>query len=257
MSAMKTDGTHVCQLHHDEDELAQDVVQYVKEGLVLGSAVVVVAGDKRRRNLEQFLAANASGERVRRLLTVIDSGILLAKFMRGDTPDRGRFRDAICPILEKALASGNGSLRAYGEMVNDLWHDGNPAAAITLERYWNELLQEYEFSLFCGYVLDAFDPDSYGPCLEEVCVTHTHVASTTDEDNVRKAIDDACQNVLGIHLSSLLRHSQPAGGKWHVRLPLSRRVVLWLKSNTASRLTHVLGIARNSYTKRTDCVVVR
>ncbi|MBW3567971.1 MAG: MEDS domain-containing protein, partial [Proteobacteria bacterium] len=147
MSAMKTDGVHVCQLHHNEDELTHNVARYVKEGLGLGSAVVVVAGDKRRHSLDRFLAANAFGERATRLLTVIDSRILLARFMRGDKPDRGRFRDALCPLLDKAIASGKGLPRVYGEMVNDLWHGGNPAGAILLERYWNELLQEYEFSL--------------------------------------------------------------------------------------------------------------
>lgn len=252
---MTTGGTHSCQLHHDENALARNVLRYVKGGLDQGSSVTVVAGEARRQAINRFLAE--SEVLSKHLLTLIDSRSLLARFMRDDKPDRHLFRDALCPILDAAAARGNGTARIYGEMVNDLWWDGNAAGAIRLEELWNELLQEYEFSLFCGYVLDAFNPDSYSSHLEDVCLAHTHIAPTPDEDEVRMAIDDACQHVLGIHLSSLLRHSQSADDKWHVRLPLSRRAILWLKSNTASRLTQVLRIARESYTKRNVCVSVK
>lgn len=251
MAAVNTDGLHVCQLHHDEGALSRDVARYVKEGIGKGSAVVVVAGDERRQRIQACLAESFAEGYPARLLTLIDSGDLLRTFMRDDgEPDRNRFRDALRPVLEAAAARGNGSLRVYGEMVNDLWRSGNPAGAVALERYWNELLKEYRFSLFCGYVLDAFDPASYNPCLEAVCVAHSHVAVTADEEGVRMAIDEACQRVLGIHLSSLLRHSQLADDKWHMRLPLSRRAILWLKGNTSSRFVQVLHMARTSYTKR-------
>src|SRR5690606_17782021 len=72
-------------------------------------------------------------------------------------------------VLRHAAVIGTGQPRVYGEMVNDLWQDGNPQAASHLEGLWNALLEEYHCTLFCGYVLDAFDLRSYDGELEGLC----------------------------------------------------------------------------------------
>lgn len=242
---------HFCQIHHDDKALSDELGRYVSEGIREGRAVVVVATDARERELRASLARTGLGEdEIARLLVTINSGELLQKFMRSGEPDKVLFFGAVSPILRSAIATGYGQPRVYGEMVNELWRNGQPAAAIQLEQLWNEILQEYECSLFCGYVLDAFDPDSYIPYLESVCATHSSIVATSSEESVRRAIDDACQHVLGIQLSRILSQSKLGGNAWHLELPLSRRAILWLKSNTPSRLTQVLHFARHAYAKQ-------
>ncbi len=241
---------HFCQIHHDDKGLSDELGRYVSEGIRDEMAVVVVATDARERALRASLARTGLGEdEVARFLVTINSGELLQAFMRDGEPDRALFFDAVSPILRSAIALGYGRPRVYGEMVNELWRNGQPAAAIQLEQLWNEILQEYRCSLFCGYVLDAFDPDSYIPYLESVCSTHSSIATTSSEESVRRAIDDACQHVLGIQLSRILSQSKLGENAWHLQLPLSRRAILWLKSNTPSRLTQVLRFARHAYAK--------
>lgn len=243
-------SSHFCQIHHDDRELSEGLARFAEAGINNGQAVVIVASNERIHCLQRSLAdSGVSPDSLSGLLITIESRALLETFMRQGSPEKALFFEALRPALRNAVLIGAGFPRIYGEMVNDLWQGGNPDAAIALEHLWNELLEEYKCSLFCGYVLDAFDLDSYKAELEGVCTSHSDLAPTMSDERVRLAIDEACMRVLGIHLSSVLSHSQLGHDDWHVRLEPARRAILWLKRNTPSRLGQVLGLAREFYDK--------
>ena len=69
-------------------------------------------------------------------------------------------------------------MRIYGEMVAVLWDQGNVAAAIELERLWNELADSNPFSLFCAYPIRAFDLDAGAERFRKICAQHSAVIPT-------------------------------------------------------------------------------
>ena len=63
-------------------------------------------------------------------------------------------------------------VRAYGEMVDVLWQNGQDVAAIRLEMLWNKLAATQAFSLLCGYAMGTFYKDSG---LSDIHRQHSHV----------------------------------------------------------------------------------
>jgi anti-sigma regulatory factor (Ser/Thr protein kinase) len=76
--------------------------------------------------------------------------------------------------LAKATEGGR-PVRVFGEMVALLWDDGALAAAIELEKLWNDLAQRHSFSLFCAYPEQSVAPTGRRGALHDVCSHHTLV----------------------------------------------------------------------------------
>lgn len=64
------------------------------------------------------------------------------------------------------------TIRAYGEMVNVLWQDGQEAAAIRLEMLWNDLARTRAFKLLCGYSMGNFFKAA---AIDDIKAQHSHV----------------------------------------------------------------------------------
>jgi hypothetical protein len=79
---------------------------------------------------------------------------------------------------EAARIHPEGTIRAYGEMVNVLWKDGLTAAAIRLETLWNELAKSYDFKLLCGYSMGNLYKDA---AVGEITRQHSHLLADTGE----------------------------------------------------------------------------
>ncbi len=171
------DMNHVVQFYEDDAFLCDTVARFLGAGIVAGDPVVVIATDLRRHAFIQRMRANhldadaalASGQ-----LTMLDARETLAQFMVGDMPDWERFTATVGSVLER-IAGTRGRARAYGEMVDLLWRDGNAPGAIRLEEMWNDLGKHYQFSLLCAYVMDNFYKEDDAQLFKEVCRAHAHV----------------------------------------------------------------------------------
>ncbi|MFN2572753.1 MAG: MEDS domain-containing protein [Gemmatimonadales bacterium] len=240
---------HFAQLHRDADALTDAVTLYLQTGLRRGNGVVVIAtplhidlffARLRDDGLDPGLYLK-SGQ-----LEVHDAASTLKMFMRKDTPDWEDFRRSVGLVLERVRAFGRGTTRAYGEMVNLLWHEGRQEAAIRLEEYWNELARLYPFSLFCSYMLDVHHDHAYNGPLEEIGRTHSDVIGTADDERFRVALDAASRDVFGVPLSQMIgfsRHTHAGEG----RFPSGQRTMLWVKRNLPSASAAVLERARRYY----------
>ena len=69
-------------------------------------------------------------------------------------------------------------VRAYGEMVDVLWKDGQTLAALRLEELWNDLADRHSFSLLCGYTMGHFYKEAHGDDFHEICRRHREVILT-------------------------------------------------------------------------------
>jgi PAS domain S-box-containing protein len=168
---------HAVQFYESDDFLADTVADFIGKGLVAAEPVVVIATKEHRDSFAAALAlrglevaeATASGD-----LLMIDAREALASFMAGNLPDPQRFRENVGGLIEK-VARGRQKIRAYGEMVDLLWRDGNPDGAIRLEELWNDLSEHYSFNLLCAYPMGNFYSETHSAHFEEVCRTHSHV----------------------------------------------------------------------------------
>jgi signal transduction histidine kinase len=169
--------THAVQFYETEPFLVRTVREFLTAGLDAGDRIVVIAtkehGDGFMSELDpkRVGGALAAGQ-----LMLLDAKETLSKFMIGDMPDPDLFRDLMDRVFSK-LQAGNDKVRvrAYGEMVDVLWRDGNSRAAIRLEELWNEAGEAHSFSLLCAYVMGNFYKEGDAAKFMEVCRTHSHV----------------------------------------------------------------------------------
>lgn len=242
-------GRHLCQFHRDPEILSRAVALFVGTGLQRGDGVVIVATPE---HTDHFLADLAKMEldvtahQNSGNLVMLDAEATLGQFMHGAMPDWNRFRHTVSLVLEGLTGSGRPT-RAYGEMVSLLWQQGNCAAAIRLEEYWNELIRSYPLTLFCGYLLDGLEMDSYQGPLNEIGRTHSDVLPTEDDERLRAAIDAASEEVLGMSFSLTLSFSGREQTVGEHRLPIGRRTMLWLQRNMPGSSGMILERARHYY----------
>jgi signal transduction histidine kinase len=188
MSTSQAAFDHAVQFYEQDAFLCDRVADFLEDGLRAGEPAVVIATGAHRAAISGSLQARGCDlERV----TFLDARETLNLFMCGGMPDGHRFVAAISDTIKRR---GNGAhVRAYGEMVDVLWRDGNPEAAIRLEELWNELGQDQgfsqDFSLLCGYPIGNFSNESDGGPFATVCSRHSHVVPT--EQYTGRIDDDA------------------------------------------------------------------
>jgi hypothetical protein len=183
---------HAVQFYDDEPFLLETVGFFMRAGLAAGELGLIIATPAHTEGILSQLGQDV-GERALAggALLLVDADAMLARFMRGDEPDESSFEAAIERVFESlfdGLPAGERAsdpaparrtrVRAFGEMVDLLWKRGNPAAALTLEEYWNRAAARHDLVLLCGYGMRNFyKADDTAP-FGEVCRLHTHVMPT-------------------------------------------------------------------------------
>ena len=178
---------HAVQFYEDDDFLIKGVADYIGSALLSGDKGIVIATSGHLRQLESALiqrglldgaGADASGHYIG-----LEADHMLPLFMADGMPNPERFRAAIGDIIVRATLDHRGRVYIFGEMVAILCSDahcplntmGRHAAAIYVERYFNDLLQHYSFSLLCAYPLSVFPRQQDSAMFHEVCGLHTDV----------------------------------------------------------------------------------
>ena len=204
-SARATAGTpthshpHVVQFYENDEFLYDAVTGFIAGGLEVGQPAVVIARKENRRAFAARLqrsgvdydGACSSGD-----LVMHDAHEALATFMRGSIIDEERFRTVIGGILDQSVRGRRVNVRAFGEMVDVLFRDGNTAAAIRLEDLWNDLAEHRSFDLLCAYAINNFYTESHADQLKQICHRHSHVVPaesyslvTDDQTRALKVIE--------------------------------------------------------------------
>ena len=178
---------HAVQFYSDESSLARTVARFLLEGIDHAQPGVVIATAEHTDSIVRELTA--SGVKVRELrqtgeLQFLDAEKMLASFMVGPHPDPVMFKTQIGGVIESLCAGRTPCpIRAYGEMVDLLWQNGNAEGAIKLEMLWNGLANAYDFSLMCGYAVGHFYKETRDPRYLEVCDQHSHIIVTGEQAN--------------------------------------------------------------------------
>lgn len=147
---------------NDETALIDGVARYLRTALDSEGCALVVTSVARRDRIDAQLG---KPDRV----TWIDGHQILALIHRDGKIDANAFRNVVGrKVRETIKSNGARPLYAYGDMVGTLWEGGHHAAAIQLERLWNDLGSSEPFRLYCAYPIDANE------------CTHPHVQAVID-----------------------------------------------------------------------------
>jgi PAS domain S-box-containing protein len=191
-----SDHSHVVQFYENEHFLSAAVSDFLAEGLKSDEPLVVIATEAHRDAFTTRLRSRGFdvGHATRAgRLQMLDARETLNQFMEGCNPDGERFNEVIGGLLERTLEGrSKPGIRAYGEMVDLLWKDGNTDGAVRLEELWNDLANTYSFKLLCAYAMGNFYKESHAGHFHEICRQHGQVFPTeryTQADDSAKLLE--------------------------------------------------------------------
>jgi hypothetical protein len=172
---------HVIQLFDTPGTRAEAIADFLNEGYQKGDALLLAISQPNWARVAAHLrdagvpvdAALASGD-----LTVHDARVTLEQFMRNGKPDRALFEDSIGGAVRRLAASGR-QYRVYGEIVDLLAAEGDFASVQMLEDLWNDLCDQLEFPLFCGYSAANFGDPRSAESLRSICRSHSLVRANS------------------------------------------------------------------------------
>ena len=175
---------HDVQFYDSEDFLVREVTKFLAEGIRAGQPLIIVATEAHRKQFANrlrllgFDPEHYDGG----INTVwLDARDTLNAFMQDGMPDRSLFQATLGAVFERVLANHSYLVaRAYGEMVDLLWKDGNIEGAIALEEMWNALATRYPFTLLCAYAMDNFQNQAHSSGFERICAAHVHALPTEE-----------------------------------------------------------------------------
>jgi KaiC/GvpD/RAD55 family RecA-like ATPase len=168
--------SHIVYPYTDEDHVREAVCLFASAGLQKDEAVVLIMTKAHCEPIQKRL--EAEGFDIATLqdtgqLACIDAEDLLRRFMIGGMPDPVLFKNVVGMIITRAQTKQK-RVRLFGEMVSLLWTT-SLAAAESLERLWNEVLETYSVALLCTYALDGERP---GPIPPSLLALHSHHLAT-------------------------------------------------------------------------------
>ena len=179
-------GSRHTVLFHDNDRhYLDEVSQLVGATLRSGEQVVIVASEATRIGVAQRLQArqmNLARLAERGNYVEQDSALALSQVMHDGRPDKERLAEIVHGLDRLRMAAPNGPrgrLTIVGDLTVSLWRHGDFAAALELERLWNELTHALPFFTVCVYPSDCFVHSAARNQLPNVCAEHNAVISGT------------------------------------------------------------------------------
>jgi hypothetical protein len=170
---------HAVRFYESKESLCRLVAEFLGEGLAIGQPALIIGTPEHRAAIaDELRARDFDVERLEAAgdLLLIDARTALATFMVDGVPDSNLFRARTTRSIERLCRGRRDcTIRAYGEMVDLLWKDGESTAAVQLEMLWNRLATTHDFSLLCGYAMGNFYKDA---SVGDICHHHTHVIAS-------------------------------------------------------------------------------
>ena len=168
-------SSHSVCFYRDDTVLIDRVVNFAKSGLEHQETVIIVATEQHLGELKTRLMGAVAGHSDRKAghCVTLDASATLALFMRDGWPEEALYFQVIGQIIQST--GGTSTARIYGEMVAVLFTEGNPLAAIHLERLWNKLAKQRSFSLLCGYPSHAFQEPVMDFAFQDICACHSKI----------------------------------------------------------------------------------
>jgi MEDS: MEthanogen/methylotroph, DcmR Sensory domain len=176
IEVLGTGRDHVAAFYESDADLADQVYEHLFGAEEPSTAILVASAEHRRLIADRMTRAglDVSAAVADGSFVAVDARSALAGFTVGGWPDAAAFWQTMSPVVKRAEARP-GAVRVFGEMVALLWDAGQADAAVELEALWNELAQQYSFSLLCAYPADARAAADDADDLSHVLAAHSAV----------------------------------------------------------------------------------
>ena len=176
------DSRHQVQFYSSDSVLLETFAAFIANALESRNAVIVLATKPHREDLAQKL--RASGLDIddaieQGLYIALDAREMLSTFMVDGAPDRLRFFEGLCDLIESATRAAktlHPRVAICGECVGLLCEEGNVKAAIQLEEVGNDVAELHNVEIMCAYPLSSFQQE-HAEAYERICAEHTAVYS--------------------------------------------------------------------------------
>jgi anti-sigma regulatory factor (Ser/Thr protein kinase) len=168
---------HLVHIYEEDSQLVEAVARRLVTALYEGAAAIVIATDPHRRAIEAELEAagiHTAAAIADQRLVMLDAEMTVRRFASDGEIDAAAFHRVIGGEIRRSRSRGR-RVVAYGEMVGILWDAGDVVTAIELEKLWNDLGRELDFTLICGYRSDAVAGEEHAEALAEICRLHSEV----------------------------------------------------------------------------------
>jgi DNA-binding NarL/FixJ family response regulator len=170
-------GGHAMQLHRGVEPFLDDVSHFLDYSLRRGDAACVIATEPARQGLIARLGArgwHAGGPTMYKRLLVFDADEAMSRFMRNGRPDEQRLAEIVAELEQCRAAVAErpaNRMTVFGNMVVSLIENGNPEAAVAIEKHWNTLTRDLPFLTLCGYATSCFH-EGVPALWSEACAEH-------------------------------------------------------------------------------------
>lgn len=166
-------------LYKNSETLIYKITEYITNGFAKSEPALVVLKSVHQPLLEQQLRLFGYELEIlksTKRLYVVDADKTLEKLLVNGMPDKDKFLELIIGSFHQ-LRPRPDNIRVYGEMVALLWSQGNKAAALALEKLWNEFADIYKFDLFCAYSHTDLTDTDYVTVLGDINSCHSRVVT--------------------------------------------------------------------------------
>ena len=119
-------------------------------------------------------------------------------------------------------------------MVGVLWEAGRFAAAIRLEEFWNALLRDGGFRLFCAYPIDVCGDGFHARPTSMPCMSYAHARRAERLRSSRPRSTARCTTCSARRASALRPLMDAETGPSWAALPRAEATILWLRDNVPS-----------------------
>jgi DNA-binding NarL/FixJ family response regulator len=168
---------HEVQFYSDDSVFFESTTRFVTDALMAADAAIVLATNSHREGLVQKLKADGfdiDGAIQQGTYISLDAVDTLSSIMVNGVPDPVRFSAGLGVLIEataKVAGTEHPRVAMFGECVGLLFTEGNPNAAISLEKIGNDLVKAHNVEILCAYPLPHGQEDD--EALKSICAEHT------------------------------------------------------------------------------------
>ena len=196
---INSSGNYTVQICLTENSKVDLVTRFIKEGLLNGEAIIIIAKPALRKALKLKIdELNFDGHPLQEQnqIRFFDAEFLLSYLTFDGVLEESAFKENIAIPLINPQSSYK-KVRAFGEMVDILWKKNQHDLAIQLEGLWESVTSKQELSFLCAYSLDKLEPIAYDHALEQICKYNSHLIPQKDLDPIGEGMGETILSVFG------------------------------------------------------------
>lgn len=203
---------HAVIFYDHDAEIVSAVAAYTHEGLQLGDRVLLIATVAHHAAVITALrehGVDVADAIARGRLDLRDARRTLDSYRATGELDLVAFEEGMRAVVASATSDG-ARLRVFGEMVTQLWEEGDVAGAVHLEAAWNGVLTGQEAGLLCSYPAALLGSTGLSE-LHETCALHSEILAPSTYGSPRPLPDDPGTQVADLVTDQLTEVFVPTG----------------------------------------------